>query len=184
MRTSRATRRRCGIAFFSTPFEEAAVDVLEEVGVPAYKIASYEVNHLPADRARRPHRQADCCISTGMASLGDIERALDTAAAAGARDLHGHALRGQLPAAVCGSQPPGDHHAAQRVPDPGRLVRPHPGSHRRCRGGDPRRVRGGEALHPEPRPGGSGSSLRAGTGGARGDGRRDPRGGGRTRVRA
>ena len=75
-----------GITFFSTPFEEAAVDVLEGVGVPAYKIASYEVNHLPLiERVARTGKPM--LISTGMASLGDIERALDTAAAAGARDL-------------------------------------------------------------------------------------------------
>jgi sialic acid synthase SpsE len=76
----------CGITFFSTPFEEAAVDALEEVGVPAYKIASYEVNHLPLIE-RVAHTGKPMLISTGMASLGDIERALDTAAAAGARDL-------------------------------------------------------------------------------------------------
>jgi sialic acid synthase SpsE len=76
----------CGITFFSTPFEEAAVDVLEEVGVRAYKIASYEVNHLPLiERVARTGKPI--LLSTGMASLGDIERALDTAAAAGARDL-------------------------------------------------------------------------------------------------
>jgi sialic acid synthase SpsE len=75
-----------GIAFFSTPFEEAAVDVLEGVNVPAYKIASYEVNHLPLiGRVARTGKPM--LISTGMASLGDIERALDAAAAAGARDL-------------------------------------------------------------------------------------------------
>jgi sialic acid synthase SpsE len=76
----------CGITFFSTPFEDAAVDVLESVGVPAYKIASYEVNHYPLiERAARTGKPV--LISTGMASLGDIERALDAAAAAGARDL-------------------------------------------------------------------------------------------------
>jgi N,N'-diacetyllegionaminate synthase len=76
----------CGIAFFSTPFEEAAVDALEAVGVPTYKIASYEVNHLPLiERVARTGKPV--LISTGMASLGDIERALDTAAAAGAKDL-------------------------------------------------------------------------------------------------
>jgi sialic acid synthase SpsE len=76
----------CGITFFSTPFEEAAVDVLEEVGVPAYKIASYEVNHLPLiERVARTGKPM--LISSGMASLGDIERALDTAAASGGRDL-------------------------------------------------------------------------------------------------
>ena len=76
----------CGITFFSTPFEDAAVDALEAVGVPAYKIASYEVNHLPLI-ARVARTGKPVLISTGMASLGDIERALDTAAAAGARDL-------------------------------------------------------------------------------------------------
>jgi sialic acid synthase SpsE len=76
----------CAITFFSTPFEEAAVDALEAVAVPAYKIASYEVNHLPLiERAARTGKPL--LISTGMASLGDIERALDTAAAAGAQDL-------------------------------------------------------------------------------------------------
>jgi sialic acid synthase SpsE len=76
----------CGITFFSTPFEEAAVDALEAVGVPAYKIASYEVNHMPLiERVARTGKPV--LISTGMASLGDIEHALDTAAAAGARDL-------------------------------------------------------------------------------------------------
>ena len=75
-----------GITFLSTPFEEAAVDLLEEVGVPAYKIASYEVNHLPLiERAARTGKPL--LISTGMASLGDIERALDAAAGAGARDV-------------------------------------------------------------------------------------------------
>jgi sialic acid synthase SpsE len=76
----------CGITFFSTPFEEAAVDVLESVGVPAYKMASYEVNHYPLiERVARTGKPV--LISTGMASLGDIERALDAAAAAGAHDL-------------------------------------------------------------------------------------------------
>ena len=77
---------KAGIAFFSTPFQEEAVDLLEEIGVPAYKIASYEVNHLPLiERAARTGKPL--VISTGMASLGDIERALDTAIVAGARDL-------------------------------------------------------------------------------------------------
>jgi sialic acid synthase SpsE len=75
-----------GITFLSTPFEEAAVDLLDKIGIPAFKIASYEVNHLPliahAARTGKP-----LLISTGMASLGDIERALDTAAGAGATDI-------------------------------------------------------------------------------------------------
>jgi sialic acid synthase SpsE len=75
-----------GITFLSTPFEEAAVDLLEGIGVPAYKIASYEVNHLPLiERVARTGKPL--LISTGMASLGDIERALDVATASGATDL-------------------------------------------------------------------------------------------------
>ena len=76
----------CSIAFFSTPFEEAAVDVLEAVNVPAYKIASYEINHFPL-LTRVASTGKPMLISSGMASLGDIEHALDTAAAAGAHDL-------------------------------------------------------------------------------------------------
>lgn len=75
-----------GIHFLSTPFEEAAVDALEEVDVPAYKIASYEITHLPLiERCARTGKPL--LISTGMASLGDIERAVDVANAAGAQDV-------------------------------------------------------------------------------------------------
>ena len=67
-----------GLHFLSSPFEEAAVDLLESVKVPAYKIASYEITHLPlityAAKTGKP-----LLISTGMASLADIERALDVA---------------------------------------------------------------------------------------------------------
>ncbi len=58
---------KAGIAFFSTPFQEEAVDLLEGLGVPAFKIASYEVNHLPLiERAARSGKPL--LISTGMAS--------------------------------------------------------------------------------------------------------------------
>lgn len=82
---ARAARAR-GLDFLSTPFEEAAVDLLESVAVPAYKIASYEITHLPliehCAKTGKP-----LLLSTGMASLGDIERALDTANAAGCQDV-------------------------------------------------------------------------------------------------
>jgi sialic acid synthase SpsE len=75
-----------GLDFLSTPFEEAAVDVLEEIGVPAYKIASYEINHLPLiERCAKTGKPL--LLSTGMASLGDIERALDTVGGAGASQI-------------------------------------------------------------------------------------------------
>lgn len=75
-----------GIDFLSTPFEERAVDLLEELDIPAYKIASYEVNHLPLIE-RCAATGKPLIISTAMASLTDIERALDTANDAGAREI-------------------------------------------------------------------------------------------------
>lgn len=78
--------RAAGIDFLSTPFQEEAVEVLEEVGVPAYKIASYEVTHLPLiERCARTGKPL--LLSTGMASLGDIEAALDVINAAGLDEI-------------------------------------------------------------------------------------------------
>lgn len=78
--------RRAGITFLSTPFDESAVDALEEVRVPAYKIASYEVTHYPLI-TRVAATGKPLLLSTGMASLGDIEMALDVANAAGATEI-------------------------------------------------------------------------------------------------
>lgn len=77
-----AHARKLEIDFLSTPFQEDAVDVLEAVNVPAYKIASYEITHLPLiERCARTGKPL--LLSTGMASLGDIEHALDVINAAG-----------------------------------------------------------------------------------------------------
>ncbi len=74
------------IIFLSTPFDLDAVDQLEAVGIPAYKIASYEITHLPLIEAcaktGKPIIQ-----STGMADLTDIEVALNTIYKAGNRDV-------------------------------------------------------------------------------------------------
>ena len=81
---SRAKER--GIHFFSSPFSERAVDLLAELGVPALKIASFELVHLPLIR-RAASTGLPLILSTGMAGLGDIERALDAASAGGAKAL-------------------------------------------------------------------------------------------------
>lgn len=74
------------IIFLSTPFDEEAVDILDELGVPAFKIASFELVHLPllkyAARKGKP-----MIISTGMANLGEIEEALEAIYSAGNRQV-------------------------------------------------------------------------------------------------
>lgn len=75
-----------GIHFLSTPFDESAVELLEGLEVPAYKIASYELTHLPLIRAVAATGKP-VLLSTAMATLGEIEEALDAARSAGGREL-------------------------------------------------------------------------------------------------
>jgi N-acetylneuraminate synthase len=71
-----------GIAFCSTPFSVEEVDLLEELEVPFFKIASMDVVHLPLLRyVARKNRPV--AISTGMATLGEIEQAVETVRAEG-----------------------------------------------------------------------------------------------------
>lgn len=71
-----------GIAFLSTPFAPEEVAMLAELDVPAYKIASMDVNHPVLLRSVAATRKP-VLLSTGMASLGEVGRAVDTLAEAG-----------------------------------------------------------------------------------------------------
>lgn len=71
-----------GISFASTPFSPEEVDLLESLNVPCYKVASMDINYLKLlsyiGSKRRP-----VILSTGMATLGEIERAIATLRGAG-----------------------------------------------------------------------------------------------------
>lgn len=78
--------RNRGITIFSTPFDETAVDLLESLGSPAYKIASFELTDLPLIRYVAQTGKP-LVVSTGMASEQEIEDAVSVARASGCCDL-------------------------------------------------------------------------------------------------
>ena len=75
-----------GVVFLSTPFDLSAVEELERVNVAAYKIASFEITHLPLLRAAAKTGKP-IILSTGMADLSDIELAVETIYSEGNRAL-------------------------------------------------------------------------------------------------
>ena len=78
--------RSLGLVCFSTPFDETAVDFLEELGNPIYKIASFEVNHIPllkyVAQTGKP-----VIMSIGASTLAEIEEAVNTLRENGCTDL-------------------------------------------------------------------------------------------------
>ncbi len=78
--------RAKGLVAFSSPFDELAVDFLETLDVPAYKIASFENVHLPLIR-KAAATGKPLVISTGMATKAELDDAVAAAREMGCRDL-------------------------------------------------------------------------------------------------
>lgn len=78
--------RALGMVPLSTPFDDAAVDLLEDLGADVYKIASFESNHLPLLR-RVAATGKPVIMSTGMATLGELDLAVRTLRESGCRDI-------------------------------------------------------------------------------------------------
>ena len=78
--------RKLKIICFSTPFDESAVDLLETLNCPFYKVASFEMNHIPLIK-KIAQTNKPIIISTGMANLKEIDLAYKTAKKNGSKEI-------------------------------------------------------------------------------------------------
>ena len=78
--------RKIGLTCFSTPFDETAVDLLEDLNTPAYKIASFEATDLPLVKYAASTKKP-LIISTGMANFDEIAEVVESARNGGCKQL-------------------------------------------------------------------------------------------------
>tara|TARA_B100000242_G_C43038706_1_gene484408 strand:+ start:471 stop:1511 length:1041 start_codon:yes stop_codon:yes gene_type:complete len=69
--------KKINITIFSTPFDETAVDLLENLNTPAYKIASFEITDLPLIKYAAS-KNKPMLLSTGMANFNEVQEAIET----------------------------------------------------------------------------------------------------------
>lgn len=77
---------KLGLVFFSTPFDKTAVDFLEELNVPIYKVASFEITDIPLIEYIAS-KGKPIIISTGIATIEDIELAVETCKKNGCEEI-------------------------------------------------------------------------------------------------
>ena len=78
--------KKIGLTCFSTPFDESAIDLLEDLNSPAYKIASFEATDIPLVKYAASTKKP-LIISTGMANYEEISEVVQTARDAGCSEL-------------------------------------------------------------------------------------------------